>query len=492
MPIVRCLGFVLFIGVFTSLSAAFVRAGELGGAQSRTWKTVDELSPQELREVDLSTNPPRDQTTPYLLAEKYPFTAPYSAEEMGYRSMEFTQRPRWSCAFANLWGSISPQGVLLNPGKSVTFMNYNEPLGVEAEFVRKPGEELYRYLNQNTFPPDAEGSQRMMIRYRTDREFTKKEESFMYSPSIRRVRHQTPFRRQDKYPNQAQTSDDSNGRDAWEFSWRFVGTDILRQTVRFPVTRPTLTMGTNNDGTLSEVQTADIKLMGDAYSHYTADGGVECYVVEARAREDWLPNYYAPRILYWLEKHSFYPLRIEQYGKDGNLAFIEVRLTSMFNPVLGERGYGPLFILYWDIASDIMSYNIRDNHRVKQWTPDEQESFFYPDFMRRQWYLDASVKSQAEVAYPEQFFLRPSLEEGKFPSERQIHLPPDVAARVQAQEEVGRLVFEVETQPPSVQNVQSQTSVPLEEVAQSQPSSAARAAPGSYAQSEQSTSSTLR
>ena len=211
-------------------------------AQGRTWKTVDELSPQELREVDLSTNPPHDQTVPYLLAEKYPFTAPYSAEEMGYRLMEFTQRPRWSCAFANLWGSISPQGVLLNPGKSVTFMDYNKPFGVEAEFVRKPGEELYRYLNQNIFPPDAEGSQHMTIRYRTDRVFTKKEESFMYSPSIRRVRHQTPYRRQDKYPNQAQTTDDSTGRDAWEFSWRFVGTDVLYKTVRFPVTRPTIAL----------------------------------------------------------------------------------------------------------------------------------------------------------------------------------------------------------------------------------------------------------
>lgn len=52
---------------------------------------------------------------------------------------------------------------------------------------------MYRYLNQNTFPPDAEGSQRMTIRYRTDHEHVKKEEVFLYSSSIRRVRHQVPF-----------------------------------------------------------------------------------------------------------------------------------------------------------------------------------------------------------------------------------------------------------------------------------------------------------
>ena len=76
-----------------------------------TWKTVEELSPQELSEVELATDTPRSATIPYMPAEAYPFTAPYTAEEMGYRLMEFSQRPRWSCMFANLWGSITPQGV---------------------------------------------------------------------------------------------------------------------------------------------------------------------------------------------------------------------------------------------------------------------------------------------------------------------------------------------------------------------------------------------
>lgn len=478
----------ILVFVLASASITVVVAEEAGRGQPRTWKTVEDLSPHELREVDLATTTPRHPTLPYMPAEAYPFTAPYTAEEMGYRLMEFTQRPRWSCAFANVWGSISPHGVLMSPGKSVTFMDYGEPFGVAAEFVRQPGEELYRYLNQNTFPPDAEGSQRMTIRYRTDREFTKKEEAFMYSPAIRRVRHQAPFRRQDKFPNQAQTLDDATGRDAWEFAWRFVGTDILYQTIRFPVTRPTIVLGIENNGTLREVQTSGIKLMGDSYPHYTTGGGVECYVVEARAREDWLPNYYAPRILYWLEKHSFYPLRIEQYDRKGNLALIEVRISNMFNPALKERGYGPLFILYWDIAADIMSYNIRDNHRVKHWTPEEQQFFFYPDFMRRQWYLDTSVKSQAEVAYPEQFFLRPALEEGKFPAERPIQLPPEVAARVQAQEAAGQLVFEVSQQAP-VQKVQQSQLAPVLERSSVAPSPA-ESPTGAYAQKREQTAPT--
>ena len=443
----RQVGWVLLMSVLMSVTGARSHA-EMSGAATppgRTWKLVEEMTPEELKAVELRTDTPRHPQFPYMPAEAYPFTPPYTAEEMGYRLMEFTQRPRWSCMFANVWGSISAQGVLMSPGRSVTFMDYPEPQGVAAEFVKKPGEEMYRYLNQNTFPPDAEGSQRMTIRYRTDQQFVKKEEAFFYSPSIRRVRHQVPFRRQDKFPNQAQTTDDATGRDAWEYSWQLIGTDVLSHTVRFPVTRPTIVLGTKGDGSLHEVQTATIKLMGDAYPHYTRDGGVECYVVEARAREDWLPDYYAPRILYWLEKHSFYPLRIEQYGRDGKLAMVEVRLSEMFNPPLKERGYGPLFVLYWDIASDLMSYNIRDNHRVKQWKAEETEAFFNPDFMRRQWYLDSSVKSQAGVSHPELFFLRPPLEAGKFPNLRPIQLTADVAARVNAQEKAGRLVFEIES-----------------------------------------------
>ena len=435
------LWFTLTLGILVAGQLTAAQA-DMPAASSRTWKTVEELSPEELQHIDLRTETPRDAQVPYLPAEAYPFTAPYTAEEMGYRLMEFTQRPRWSCAFANLWGSITAQGVLLNPGKSITFMNYLGPDGVKAEFVRKPGEELYRYMNQNTFPPDAEGSQRMTIRYRTDKTFIKKEEAFMYTPAIRRVRHQAPFRRQDRFPNQAQTTDDGNGRDAWEFSWRIIGTDVLHRTVRFPVTRPTIVIGNTGDGVLREVSTSDIKLMGRNYPHYRPDGGVECYVVEARAREDWLPNYYAPRILYWLEKHSFYPLRIEQYGPDGNLAFIETRLTEMFNPSMAERGYGPMLIVYWHIGSDILTYNVRDNHRLKTWSAEEQEVFFNPDFMRRSWYLDTSVKSQMEIAFPERFYLRPSLEEGKFLQLRPIQLPEEVAKNVAAQEVAGRLVFD--------------------------------------------------
>ena len=435
--------FWLLSALILTLEAGLSAADEeTNNSRNRTWRTIADLSPQERQQLDLAVDTPRHPQVPYLPAEPYPFTPPYTAEEMGYRVMEFTARPRWSAVFARAWSSISTQGVLLNPGSAINFLAYNSSAtGVEAELALKPGEELYRALSQSTAPPAAEGSQRLSIRYRTDKEFIKKEERFRYSPTTRRVRHDAPRRRQGKVPNMAVTPDDSYGRDAWEFSWRILGLDTLHQTVRFPKTRPTIMLRNGETGQFQERQTTELKLMGDSYRYYTTEGGVRCYVVEARARPEWLPNYYAPRLLFWLEEHSFFPLRTEQYSPAGKLILIEVRLAEIFNPDLGEQGYGSLITLFWAVADDLMTYFVNDSHRVTAWNPQEVALFFSPDFMRRQWALDTSVKTQAQVPFPELFFLRPTLEEEKFPEERPLQIPAEVVARIQAQEAAGRLVF---------------------------------------------------
>src|SRR2546422_7553388 len=113
---------------------------------------------------------------------------------MGYRMMEFPQRPRWSCVLANLFGSIPSQGFLLGQGQAVNLITYPSAKGVTEELGRKPGEEVYRQLTQHLFPPEAYGSQNLLIRYRTGQDFTKKEDQFFYSSSLRRGGHQQQSR----------------------------------------------------------------------------------------------------------------------------------------------------------------------------------------------------------------------------------------------------------------------------------------------------------
>jgi hypothetical protein len=124
-------------------------------------------------------------------------------------------------------------------------------------------------------------------------------------------------------------------------------------------------------------------------------------------------------------------LRIEEYDRTGTLFFIETRLATLLNPALGDKGYGIVFDLYWDIAHDQMSYSVHDSHEVKQWSLQEQQRFTITT-LSHEWPFGPQV-SQAEVSAPEQFFLRPILDQDKFPQERKIVLSSELAARLQTQ-----------------------------------------------------------
>jgi hypothetical protein len=407
-------------------------------AEGRTWKYLHELSDEERRNIDPRTETPRDSTLPYLPAEPYPFTPPYTAEEMGLRAMEFPHIARWNFAMIEDFGSVTPTGYLAT-AKTLVLSVYPEPEGLVGYLNAKPGEVYARWLSQDTYPPENLGNQLLMMQRRTDRAATTKTDMFAYSPVLRRVRRFPQPRRQDRFPDQPMTFDDFLGRDAWEFTWRILGTDVLAETVRFPAARDTITLA-STDGAMNDVPVNSLKLMGEEYPYYTSEGGVPCYVLEARARPDWLKEYYAPRILYWVDQQHFYPLRTEQYGPDGELVAMEVRLAALFNPAMKEFGYQNLITIWWNAQLDFLAYGIHDAHKHWQWTDKDKETYFNPDFMRRVWF-PIPLKTQATVRTPADMFLRPRLYREKFPDERQIVISPEVDARIQAQDAAGRLVF---------------------------------------------------
>lgn len=433
------IAFLLIEGALAfGLPRAVVHA-DTAASPPRTWKTVAELSPQERAPIDFSSATPRHAEFPYLPAELFPFAPPYTAEEMGLRAMEFGYWRRWTSSTVQVYGSVDASGYMPTWGKSVTSISYHVADGVAGHLYAKPGQNDYSALLQYLAPPEVFGNQSLYIRYRTDQTFTKKQDTFRYSSALRRVRRFPAPPRQDRYPAYPFTYDDDVGRDAWEFNWRVLGTDVLLHSVRFPSTRPTITLA-NVAGGFHEVPTNSIKMMGEAYPWYTPEGGVPCYVVEATAKPDWLPDYYASRILYWLDQHTFFPLRIEQYGRDGKLMFVGVRLGAQLNPALGERGYSSVAHVDWSLSADLLSYMFMDANVEQPWSVADQELFFTPGFLPREWRL-TSLKSQAEVPSPQEFFLRPALEEEKFPEARRIEISAELRARVQAQEQAGRLVF---------------------------------------------------
>src|SRR5262245_33139892 len=219
----------------------------------KTWRMASELTEAERALFDPRTDTPRDSQFPYLPAERYPFEPPYTAEEMGYRAMEFSHSPRWSCNLADVTGTLTAQGYLhTSKMYSPIFYvpNATGQQGLAGElYSTAPGGPTRKITGQNTFPPEDLGNQMVHIQYRTGGETATRWDVYAYSPALRRVRRQPQPRRGDKIAQGAESFDDIFGRDPWEFSWKLLGVDILYQTVRFPNTRPLVVLA-DADGTL--------------------------------------------------------------------------------------------------------------------------------------------------------------------------------------------------------------------------------------------------
>ena len=200
---------------------------------------------------------------PYIPAEPYPFQAPYTAEEMGFRSAEFVHLARWPQAIVDVFGVVTSSGYI-NQGVSVGYASLHGRPGLEGYIHDvKPGEPYARWTMYDTFPPESEGTQQLWLPYRTDMQNRTKMDYYIYSEQLRRVRRQPQPLRDQRFPDNSQTFDDVLGRDPWELSWQLLGTDVLYETIRFPNTRPTITQ--NIGGQFVERQTAAIKMMGDDY-----------------------------------------------------------------------------------------------------------------------------------------------------------------------------------------------------------------------------------
>jgi len=430
------------INVTVFLAAAML-IGSLTSSEAteKTWRTLDQLTAEDLKLIDTSPVPNRTPEQSYLPEEPYPFSAPYNAEEGGYRLMNFTHMARWSHIMADVFGSVTKSGYLSQSAMSALASHVGEA-GPVNQIQSEPGDVYSDQLFYYTYPPKNDGMQEMWNLRRTGPEQATKLDYFAYSPSLRRVRRQPSPRRETQFPNSVQSFDDVVGREAWEFSWRFIGTDVLYETVRFPNTRKSVTLA-KPDGSFYDVPVGDFKMLGNAYPNYRADGGVDCFVVVSEPRHEWLPDYQVEKLIYWVDQHYFYPLRIEQYDMDGNLKTIQVRLADRENPDLpGGEGYTGTQSVYLDVNLDLTAFSVHDGHKVMEWT-EEEKTFFTPDFMRRRWQTHPR-KSLALVDGPEQFYLRPHIYPDRFPNERNPQISADLAARIKAQDAAGHMVFGAE------------------------------------------------
>jgi len=412
---------------------------EIKPPSEQTWHGVEQFTDWEKKRVDLRTDTPRNAQIPYQPAEPFPFTAPFTAEEMGYRAFNFTHMARWSHVMADAHGTITKDGYLTQ-GVVVIMVDQMQSPNAQSQILSEPGAPYSRMMLYYTYPPKSDGSQQMWILRRSGLEKPAKLDYFAYTPSLRRVRRQPPPRRETPLPGLAQSFDDILGVEPWELDWRLIGADTLYETVRFPGNRKNITLAEPN-GKFYDTPTDSIKPMGKRYPFYQKDGGVNCFVLVATPDRKWLPEYKVSKIVYWLDQYYFYPLRIERYDEEGKLKMIEVRTATNENRSLPDgQGYASSISIYYDVERDLIAYSLHDAHFMREWTEDDL-MHFTPDFMRRRW-LKYPQKSQSMVKSPEEYYLRPSLLEGRFPNDRPVSVSPAVAARIVAQDKAGHLVFD--------------------------------------------------
>ena len=148
--------------------------------QKSNWKTVDQMSAEDRALFDPNHATPRDASIPYIPAEKFPFKAPYTAEEMGYRSAQFSHISRWSHSISDVFGVVTSSGYV-NQGEWACFVDFSQP-GIQGYINSPVGQELGRWMLYETFPPESEGAQQLWIPIRSDKVEKKRLEFFYYSP----------------------------------------------------------------------------------------------------------------------------------------------------------------------------------------------------------------------------------------------------------------------------------------------------------------------
>src|SRR5215470_3872989 len=149
---------ITIVNVFLYYDCVSLSASE-NSVRGKTWITVDELSAEERAILDLRTDTPRDPQIPYLPLERFPFAPPYTAEEMGYRAMEFPHSPYWNCTLIDIAMSVTNTGFMDQRVSIIPILYLPEGGFAEQLYATKPGQEVYRWLSQSVSPPERYGNQ---------------------------------------------------------------------------------------------------------------------------------------------------------------------------------------------------------------------------------------------------------------------------------------------------------------------------------------------
>jgi hypothetical protein len=416
----------------------------------RTWKYVEELTPDEQKYWQIDTRwsheIPRDKDYPLYPEKRYPFSYPYTGEELSALGDSGGGGPV-------MCGMQSHHGYHINRtkdrngvvSKSDVICQTYKPYKTYGEYLYgyKPGHENGSFLVVIAAPSESAGTVVLSKFYKPGPGVSKVEDRWAYLPTLRRVRRINGASGEDYQQGSTSTYDDGFLRNFWEFDSKIIGVDILYQSA-------------NNK-----------KPYGPITGPYRQDGGVECYVVLSK---HYRKNYYLSQWVTWYEKKTLHPLRKEQWDRRGNFKQVgeaglagkvhyfgklvypwEEVIKGGLTPEGGERrsllmNSGPAQM--WDVELNVETYTLPDTPDTKvpyeQFGPldvyvggEDWKKLFEPQRIENSFPKPTPVVNFTAKDFPP----HPPLYRDKFPKYRTVNLPADIQARIKNEEQNKRRLF---------------------------------------------------
>ena len=372
--------------------------------KEKTWIQLDEPIPEG----------EKNKKWPWLPAEKFPFKAPYTGDELacflahsGFVFGNYSDTP-----FLSL--RINKRGHLIqrSAGYRITQThNWYELMDCEK---LKPGESYYHQIQLYLEPPEKRGAGWIAFKYQETPEFTKYPDIWVYVPAIRRNRRVGITDKEDCIAGSDQSWDDAIVRWPWQATHNIIGTDVLYEVA----------------GVKQAVDSADKY----TWNPYREDGGMECYVVKEVNKD---PKYYLSKKIVWYEKTTKLPLRDEAYDLKGTL----YRVTEI--TYLTDRAGGDYFSpqhhnkgLTQRLHHNAWTVDI--DHRT--WAPFPADEIVYGEpwsfniYNPLQLLKEEFWREETKTPYlkgPADFIPRPPLFRDKFPKYRKIVLPGELEKKLE-------------------------------------------------------------
>ena len=372
--------------------------------KEKTWIQLDEPIPEG----------EKNKKWPWLPAEKFPFKAPYTADELPWFIAHdgFCYGNYMDLTFLSL--RINKRGHLIQrPAGFRVYQISNCQKVLDLDKV-KPGDIYQKMVQIYLEPPEKRGAGFLTLSYQETPEFTKYPDIWFYVPALRRNRRVGITDREDTIAGCDQTWDDAFIHKPWQSTHTIIGTDVLYK--------------------VAEMKHAVDSPDKYPWNPYREDGGIECYVVREVHKD---PGYYLSQKIIWYEKNTKLMLRDEAHDRKGNLYRI-TEITYLVDRI-GEDYFSPEHHTKGIVARlHHNAWTVDIDHRT--WAPFREDEYVYGKPFATDIYNPLQLLKEAfwrevtkvpKLKSPDEFLPRPPLYRGKFPKYRKIVLPGELEKKLE-------------------------------------------------------------